>query len=113
MTTKINIKPTSSDPVASPRAPQDTSLINQQAIDIRHAKEALNQKIDVRNVITYTFKGTGVETFEHKLGRTPIGHSIAIKSKAGHITGDTATWDSQKVSLQSSVAGNKVTFLFY
>jgi hypothetical protein len=101
------------DSTPNPRSPVDTSLINQHAIDIRKTKEDLNQKIDVRNTVTYTFKGTGVETFDHKLGRVPVGHVISIQSKAGVISGDTAKWTSRRVSLRSSVAGNKVTFLFH
>jgi hypothetical protein len=104
---------TQKDPGSDPRRPVDTSLINQHSIDLQALKEHTNQKVDVRNSVTYTFKGTGVETFDHKLGRVPQGHVIAVQSQGGIISGDVNKWTSKRVSLKSSVAGNKVTFLFY
>jgi hypothetical protein len=101
------------DMQVDPRAPTDTSLINQQSLDVQTLKERINQKIDVRTAVTYTFKGTGEETFDHKLGRVPQGHVIAIQSQNGVVYGDSAKWTDRKVTLKSSAAGNKVTFLFY
>lgn len=95
------------------RAPQDTSLVNQQSIDLSKNKENLNQKIDVRNTVDYTFRGTSEESFDHKLGRTPQGYSIGNQTKPAHITGDKTKWTSRKIVLSSSMAGNEVTFLFY
>lgn len=70
-------------------------------------------KTDARNSITYTFKGTGEESFLHSLSYIPKGATIAGQSKGATISFNTQKWTNRRVYMTSSVANNAVTFIFF
>ena len=70
-------------------------------------------RVDVRNAISYTFKGTGEESFLHSLSSVPQGAVIASQSKGGNVSFNKTKWTDRRVYMTSSVAGNVVNFIFY
>lgn len=71
----------------------------------------INNKIDSRNIVDYTFSGTSPETFEHPLKIIPNGFLVLNKTVNGSITGDRTTWTNRKVTLTAQAAMT-VRFLF-
>lgn len=53
----------------------------------------------------------GENTVQHGLGRKPIGYIVIAKSSPGEIHGDTSSWNSQTLLLQSSVKNQKVRLI--
>lgn len=70
-------------------------------------------KIDTRNAMEYTFASTNEESFLHSLTRKPTGAFIQSQSKAATIKFNTDKWTERRAYATSSVAGNKVTLVFY
>lgn len=85
----------------------DEGYVNREQLDY-----LVNNKIDARNIVNYTFAGTTAETFEHNLGRIPVGRIILNQTQDARIYGDATSWTSKRVTLRSTVANNKVRFLF-
>lgn len=71
----------------------------------------VNNKIDKRNTVDHTFTTTSAESFEHNLGRTPIGAIVIAQSKAATILVDKSLFTTKRISATSSVSSNVVRFL--
>ena len=75
---------------------------------------SLTEDVNQRRV-QVVFRGAGVETpVEHGLNRVPKGFMVAENKTAGAVISETARErTSNRIYLQSSVGGAKVTLLFY
>ncbi len=96
--------------VAQPLSPDrvDAGKVSQDSQNIKAAG-----KPDTRNSVTYTFVGTGEESFLHALTYIPTGAIIESQNKAATISYNKTKWTNRRVYMTSSVAANQVTFVFY
>lgn len=88
------------------------SKVDGGKVDRDQLEFLVNNKIDARNTVDYTFSGTGIEEITHNLGRVPTGFIVLSASLSANIIGDETTWTRQRVQLQSPSAANTVRLLF-
>jgi len=89
-----------------------SNKVDDGKVDKDNVDFLLSNKVDSRNVVDYTFVGTSEEAFEHNLGRIPTGRIILNQTQDARIYGDQTSWTTKRVTLRSTVANNKVRFLF-
>lgn len=99
----------------APNSPNSLSAdkVDQNKVKTEGLSLGLAGKTDVRNAVSYTFVGTGEESFLHSLTYIPKGATIASQSKGAAISFNMRKWTNRRVYMTSSVAGNAATFIFY
>lgn len=89
-----------------------TNKVDDGKVALEELEFLVNNKIDQRNIVNYTFTGTSAENIEHNLGRIPKGYIVLNQTQAAYISGDITTFTNKRVTLTSSTANNKVRLLF-
>ena len=97
---------------ADPRA-LSSNQVDKGKIESDQLAQQLAGMPDTRNSITYTFKGTGEESFLHSLPYKPEGVIIAGQTKGGVVSFNSDKTKNRRAYMTSSVANNKVTLIFY
>lgn len=69
--------------------------------------------LDKRKTVTYTFEGTGEESFLHELGKIPSGAIPVMIDQHASIKFNMDKSTAQRLYATSDVAGARVTFLLF
>ena len=112
-----DIKDVSAVGSAGTEAADPTALSSNQIDKGKIESDQLAQQLagmpDTRNSITYTFKGTGQESFLHSLPYVPEGVIIAGQSKGGVVSLNRDKTNHRRAYMTSTISNNKVTLIFY